>query len=112
MKHTTTPTNLATTERAASCIGGLALLGNGLRTRNLGGALQVVVGGIALLRGVTGHCKLKQLMGKSYPSNTLKRNRYSHIPLDADVHNPKVEPSQELETVATPMDPKTHPGIP
>jgi len=49
-------------ERAASIAGGLYFLGRGLSRGGLGGLLKVAVGGLALARGITGHCEAKRVL--------------------------------------------------
>jgi len=46
-------------ERVSSLAGGALMLGKGLRHGGLVGLLQMVVGGIAVARGVSGHCSTK-----------------------------------------------------
>lgn len=68
MKYINSPKNVAGIERAACLVGGLALLGNGIRTRGVSGMLQMATGGVALLRGTTGHCQVKQLLADRFQS--------------------------------------------
>lgn len=49
-------------ERAASIAGGLVFLAKGLGRGGLGGMLQLAIGGMALARGVTGHCEAKRVL--------------------------------------------------
>lgn len=49
-------------ERAASIAGGLYFLGKGLSRGGLGGVLQLAMGGLALARGMTGHCEGKRVL--------------------------------------------------
>jgi uncharacterized membrane protein len=46
-------------ERASSLAGGALMISKGLRQGGLLGMLQVAVGGLALARGVSGHCSTK-----------------------------------------------------
>ncbi|MBV4534971.1 MULTISPECIES: YgaP family membrane protein [Pseudomonas] len=46
-------------ERASSLAGGALMIGKGLRHGGLIGLLQVAVGGLALARGISGHCSTK-----------------------------------------------------
>ncbi|MBA1201457.1 DUF2892 domain-containing protein [Pseudomonas capeferrum] len=46
-------------ERASSLAGGAFMISKGLRHGGLAGILQVAVGGLALMRGVKGHCSAK-----------------------------------------------------
>ena len=60
-----TETNLSTTERALSIVGGLVLAAVGAQPRpNKILSLVAIVAGSALaIRGATGHCGLKAVMG-------------------------------------------------
>lgn len=49
-------------ERTASIAGGLLFLGKGLRRGGIGGLLQLAIGGMALARGMTGHCEAKRVL--------------------------------------------------
>lgn len=49
-------------ERTASIIGGLYFLGKGLGRGGLGSVLQLAVGGMALARGISGHCEAKRVL--------------------------------------------------
>ncbi|GAB3471184.1 SRPBCC family protein [Azotobacter salinestris] len=57
--------NVQGLERAASLAGGSLLIGKGLRRGGLGGGLQVILGGLALVRGLSGRCALKAAMQPS-----------------------------------------------
>lgn len=57
--------NVQGLERAASLAGGSLLIGKGLRRGGLGGCLQVILGGLALARGLSGRCALKAAMQPS-----------------------------------------------
>ncbi|KTC25707.1 hypothetical protein AO391_05650 [Pseudomonas marginalis ICMP 9505] len=46
-------------ERIGSVAGGVMLVGKGLRRGGIFGLIQVAIGGVALVRGVTGHSSLK-----------------------------------------------------
>ncbi|MCO7597392.1 MULTISPECIES: YgaP-like transmembrane domain [Pseudomonas] len=46
-------------ERASSLAGGALMISKGLRHGGLLGLLQVAVGGMALARGISGHCSTK-----------------------------------------------------
>ncbi|AYC35108.1 DUF2892 domain-containing protein [Pseudomonas cavernae] len=52
-------------ERAASLAGGLLLVAKGLRRGGVIGLLELVVGGAALARGVTGHCPAKHYLAET-----------------------------------------------
>jgi uncharacterized membrane protein len=55
--------NVGSLERAASALGGSALVFAGLRNGSLKGLLFAALGGAALYRGLTGHCDLYQNFG-------------------------------------------------
>ncbi len=95
MKYFNSPKNVTGIERAASVVGGLALLGNGIRTRGLLGIVQMATGGIALLRGATGHCQMKQLVAEQSRRASSHIERYSHMPLDSDVRSADFEAAPE-----------------
>ncbi|SDR80309.1 Protein of unknown function [Halopseudomonas litoralis] len=111
MLHLTTPKNVEGAERAASIIGGLALLGNGMRTGGLSGVLQMALGGMAVFRGATGHCELKRILDeKNHHSPDIQR--YSHMPLDSETHSPDFRDPQASLPDSTPMGHETHPAKP
>lgn len=103
MKYLTTPKNVTGPERAASVIGGLALVGSGLRSRGLRGLLQITLGGMALLRGATGHCELKKRIAEQRRSGTPNIERYAHMPLDSDVRTSTVTSPQASPPDNPPM---------
>lgn len=53
-------------ERAVSLAGGVLMLGKGLRRGGAGGLVQLTMGGLALARGISGHCAAKQLLSDQY----------------------------------------------
>lgn len=56
----TQPTqNVQGWERIGSVAGGVMMVGKGLRRGGIFGLIQVAIGGVALVRGVTGHSSLK-----------------------------------------------------
>jgi len=57
-------------ERAASIAGGLVFLAKGLGRGGLGGMLQLAIGGMALARGVTGHCEAKRVLCEASHSSS------------------------------------------
>ncbi|MBC3303595.1 DUF2892 domain-containing protein [Pseudomonas sp. SWRI18] len=63
IEHTpfqTPPTqNVHGWERFGSVAGGAIMVGKGLRRGGIFGLIQVAIGGMALARGFTGHCSLK-----------------------------------------------------
>jgi uncharacterized membrane protein len=59
------PVNVGETERYGSIIGGAALAALGLSRRSLPGLLLAAAGGLFILRGVGGHCRLYDSIGVS-----------------------------------------------
>jgi uncharacterized membrane protein len=57
------PVNIGRVERYGSIVGGAALVAAGLSRRNLPGLLMAGLGGLLVLRGVGGHCKMYDSMG-------------------------------------------------
>jgi uncharacterized membrane protein len=52
-------------ERTASIGGGLLLIAKGLRKGGLFGLINLGMGGMGVLRGITGHCEVKRVMARS-----------------------------------------------
>ncbi len=61
-------------ERAGSLAGGVVMLSKGLRRGGVFGLIEIAIGGMALARGITGHCSAKRLLEKE-PSGHGKRTR-------------------------------------
>ncbi|MFC3608682.1 hypothetical protein [Stutzerimonas tarimensis] len=104
------PQNLHGWERAASVGGGLILLGKGMRRGGLIGLAQMAVGGLALVRGMSGRCEAKRLLDEpkhTQPDPSIER--YSHMPLDSEVHSPDFEAPGVALPDTTPMGHETHP---
>ncbi len=59
------PVNVGQAERYISILGGAALAVAGLSRRNLPGLLLAAVGGLFMMRGVSGHCRLYESIGVS-----------------------------------------------
>lgn len=57
--HATAEHNVQGIERLGSLAGGALMISKGLRHGGLIGMLQVAAGGLALARGVSGHCSAK-----------------------------------------------------
>ena len=49
-------------ERTASIVGGVMLLGCGIRKGGLAGLIEMALGGMAIARGATGHCAMKRAL--------------------------------------------------
>lgn len=69
-------------ERAASLAGGLYLVGKGLRRGGLGGLLQLAMGGMALTRGITGHCEAKRIFNEIDEQAGMAEGTSRHLPLE------------------------------
>jgi uncharacterized membrane protein len=59
------PVNVGETERFASIVGGAALAAAGISRRSFPGLLLAAVGGLFILRGIGGHCRLYDSVGLS-----------------------------------------------
>ncbi|CAH0320551.1 MULTISPECIES: DUF2892 domain-containing protein [Pseudomonas] len=62
-------------ERAGSLAGGVLMMGKGLRRGGIIGLAQLAIGGMALARGITGHCSAKTLLEKSRQNLSSARAR-------------------------------------
>ncbi|QJD57825.1 DUF2892 domain-containing protein [Pseudomonas sp. gcc21] len=103
------PQNVQGWERAASVAGGLMLLKRGMRTGGVGSVLELALGGMALLRGVTGQCKMKRQLVERRSGKHESKERYSHMPLDSEVHSPDFQDAGTSMPDTTPMGHETHP---
>lgn len=109
----TAPQNVHGWERGASVAGGLVMLGRGLRRGGVSGLLQLVMGGMALARGISGRCEAKRILTatKQQPRQApADKQRYSHMPLDSEVHSPDFAEPEVTLPDTTPMGHETHPG--
>lgn len=104
----TAPKNVHGLERAASMAGGALLLGKGLRRGGLMGLVQLVMGGMAMARGVSGRCEMKRMLADEHAQPAPNIQRYSHMPLDSEVHSPDFERADVQLPDATPMGHETH----
>ena len=64
-------------ERAASIAGGLVFLAKGLGRGGVGGMLQLAIGGMALARGVTGHCEAKRVLCEASHRDSSASDSYT-----------------------------------
>jgi len=72
-------------ERAASIAGGLYFMGKGLGRGGLGGIVQLAMGGMALARGISGHCEAKRVLCElNEHSTTTAHSRHMPVPDAAD----------------------------
>ena len=97
------PQNVHGWERAASLAGGLVLMGKGLRRGGLFGMAELAMGGMALLRGISGRCEAKRMLSDMETKPALPSQRYSHMPLDSEVHSPDFNSGTVTLPDATPM---------
>lgn len=105
----TQPQNVHGLERAASLTGGAVLLTRGLRRGGLLGLVQLAMGGMALFRGVSGRCEMKRKLAEMEAKAAAPDiQRYSHMPLDSEVHSPDFEGADVKLPDATPMGHETH----
>ncbi|MBA1272713.1 YgaP family membrane protein [Stutzerimonas azotifigens] len=74
-------------ERTASVVGGLYFLGKGLRRGGIGGLLQLAVGGMALARGMTGHCEAKRVLCEINEHTAMADKHSSQMPLEPSVND-------------------------
>lgn len=104
--------NVEGTERTLSVVGGLALIGCGLRHGGLSGLLQIGIGGMALLRGVTGHCQLKETLCAQHRHPGHDIARYAHMPMDSEVQSPDFRNPETGMPDSTPMGHERGPNKP
>ena len=104
--------NVEGAERTLSVVGGLALVGCGLRHGGLSGLLQIALGGMALLRGTIGHCALKQQLCSLRCKSDNDIARYSHMPMDSEVRGPDFRHPETGMPDSTPMGHERSPGNP
>ena len=103
--------NVGEFERAVSVFSGLMLVGKGVRRGGFSGILQLALGGMALARGYTGHCEAKRIFnetlnekqGSQKQGQAALDQRYSHMPMDSEVHSPDFESKSVDLPDATPM---------
>lgn len=62
-------------ERAASIGGGLLLVVKGLRRGGLFGLINVGLGGMGLLRGLSGHCEAKRVLERAFNTPVRQQDR-------------------------------------
>lgn len=112
----TVPQNVHGWERTASVAGGLMLLGRGLRRGGVSGLMQLAMGGMALARGISGRCEAKRILTETDSpqpdQDQAKKQRYSHMPLDSEVHSTDFAKPDVPLPDTTPMGHETHPGEP
>ena len=85
-------------ERAASLAGGLYFLGKGLSRGGLGGILQLAVGGLALARGISGHCEAKRVLCELNEHASLAEGTSRSMPLHREADQQQLKTSAEAAT--------------
>lgn len=90
-------------ERAASIAGGLMLAGKGLRRGGLFGIIQFAIGGVILARGVNEPLAIAQKPDTQDQGSQFLAERYSHMPMDSEVHSPDFESDEVSMPDATQM---------
>jgi len=103
----TAPQNVHGWERAASLAGGLVMMGKGLRRGGLIGLAELAMGGMALARGISGRCEAKRMLTEMESKPALPSQRYSHMPLDSEVHSPDFKGDNVTLPDSTPMGHET-----
>lgn len=103
------PQNVQGWERAASVAGGLMLLKRGMRTSGIGSVLELALGAMVLMRGVTGQCEMKRQLVAKQSGDHAGKERYSHMPMDSEVHSPDFQDPATRMPDTTPMGHETHP---
>lgn len=69
-------------ERTASIVGGLYFLGKGIGRGGLGGLLQLAMGGMAIARGVTGHCEAKRMLCEINEQSNMAEGNSRSMPIE------------------------------
>lgn len=93
--------NVEGLERKLSVAGGVGMLVCGLRHGGLFGLLAAAAGGMALYRGVTGHCELKEKLCSRHSGSDIAR--YAHMPMDSEVRTPDFRNPETGMPDSTPM---------
>lgn len=106
--------NVGEFERVISLASGLMLVGKGVRRGGLSGILQFAIGGMALARAFSGHCEAKRVFNEALDERQSKAaidQRYSHMPMDSEVHSPDFESPAVKLPDATPMGYEQNAGV-
>lgn len=85
-------------ERAASIAGGLYFLGKGLARGGLGGILQLGIGGMALARGISGHCEAKRVLCEMNKHSTSANDSSSSMPRPQETDKQQMKASAQAAT--------------
>jgi uncharacterized membrane protein len=76
--HSARPKNVGTAERTASLLGGGWLAWKGLRRGGLTGVVAAIAGVALVRRGSTGHCALKEKLGKGHARAAQPSDYFNH----------------------------------
>lgn len=97
MKQQSTP-NVHGWERAASIAGGLYFLCKGLGRGGLGGILQLAVGGLALARGISGHCEAKRVLCELNAHAAMAEGNSRSMPLHREADQQQLKANARAAT--------------
>jgi len=97
MNQQSTP-NVHGWERAASIAGGLYFLGKGLGRGGLGGIVQLAVGGLALARGISGHCEAKRVLCELNEHTTMAEGTSRSMPLHRETDQQQLKDNAKAAT--------------
>ncbi|NVZ68502.1 YgaP family membrane protein [Pseudomonas costantinii] len=105
IEHTpfeTQPTqNVQGWERIGSVAGGVMMVGKGLRRGGIFGLIQVAIGGMALVRGVTGHSSLKDKLDQGRQEMNSVRTKIERAGEELKNLKTKAEVAAEKATKTT-----------
>jgi hypothetical protein len=86
-------------ERIGSLAGGVVMVGKGLRRGGIFGLVQMAIGGVALARGITGHCSAKSLLEKSRQDMDNVRARIQRAGEELETLKSNAEAATQTATV-------------
>ncbi|NVZ19910.1 YgaP family membrane protein [Pseudomonas costantinii] len=105
IEHTpfeTQPTqNVQGWERIGSVAGGVMMVGKGLRRGGIFGLIQVAIGGVALVRGVTGHSSFKDKLDQGRQEMNSVRTKIERAGEELKNLKTKAEVAAEKATKTT-----------
>ncbi|KTC62670.1 hypothetical protein AO262_19005 [Pseudomonas fluorescens ABAC62] len=88
-------------ERIGSVAGGVMMVGKGLRRGGIFGLIQVAIGGVALVRGVTGHSSFKDKLEQGRQEMNTVRTKIERA--GAELKNLKTKAEVAAEKAAKPV---------
>ena len=98
MKQNSSPPNVHGWERAASIAGGLYFLGKGLARGGLGGIVQLGVGGLALARGISGHCAANRVLCAMHEHSPSTHTSSRSMPTPSEAEQQQMKASAKAAT--------------